>query len=135
MDVRLTAEGGAGTDELRSLLSWLTDEDELRGRAALLESPPVPGTLGPVVDGLLVALGPGGAAAALSTALVSWIRHRRSEVVVKVTRPDGACVELSGRRVKLLGADDLSKLVGDTTAVLTERLDAGEDAGGRGTAS
>jgi hypothetical protein len=50
MDVRLTAEGGAGTDELRSLLSWLTDEDELRGRAALLESPPVPGTLGPVVE-------------------------------------------------------------------------------------
>ncbi|WP_225840337.1 hypothetical protein [Streptomyces sp. NK08204] len=71
MDVRLTAEGVDGADELRSLLAWLTDVDERRGRTDLLESHPAAGTSGPVADGLPVALGPGRAATAFSTALVS----------------------------------------------------------------
>ncbi|MFD0392296.1 hypothetical protein ACFQ3Z_03830 [Streptomyces nogalater] len=82
MDVHIvvgTADGAgdiAAADETRSLLTWLTEEGGLRGRVTPQESPPVPGTLGPALDGLLVALGSGGAATGLATSLVAWIRSR-----------------------------------------------------------
>ncbi|WP_407698688.1 effector-associated constant component EACC1 [Streptomyces fagopyri] len=71
--------------------------DEIRGRVGLAESPPIPGSLGPVTDGLLVALGPG-AVTAPATTLVAWIRQRRSEVTLKVTRSDGASFTRGGGR-------------------------------------
>ncbi|WP_018549570.1 effector-associated constant component EACC1 [Streptomyces sp. LaPpAH-108] len=127
--VVLTVDGEAGADELRSLHAWLADVDELRGRAGLAESPPVPGTLGPVVDGVLVLLGPGGAVTALATAVVAWIRHRHSDVIVKVTRRGGASVELTGKRVQSLSSAELREFVG----LLSEQLDADRQAadGGR----
>ncbi|MEV5784735.1 MULTISPECIES: effector-associated constant component EACC1 [Streptomyces] len=116
--VLLTAGDDASANELRSLQTWLNDVDEVRGRAELREGPPVPGTLGPVVDGLLVTLGPGGAVTALATALVAWIRHRRSEVTLKVTRGDGASFEVSAKRVQLLSAAELRGFVGELAAQL-----------------
>ncbi|WP_063736600.1 effector-associated constant component EACC1 [Kitasatospora aureofaciens] len=115
MDLTLTAAGGQGADELRSLQAWLADVDELRGRVALVESPPVPGTLGPVLDALVVALGPGGAATALATAVFSWIRQRRGEVTLKISRPDGAAVEISAKRVQGIDGSSLRLEVASAT--------------------
>ncbi|MFJ9866645.1 hypothetical protein [Streptomyces sp. NPDC101165] len=123
MDVHLAegAEGageGADADETRSLLAWLTEADELRGRVTPQEGPPVPGTLGPVLDGLVVALGSGGAVTGLTTALVAWIRSRHSNVTVKATRPDGASLEISTKLVGPMTPQELRTFVTDTSRIL-----------------
>ncbi|MFE5587624.1 hypothetical protein [Kitasatospora sp. NPDC056531] len=127
----LTAAGGQEADELRSLRTWLTDVDELRGRVTSVESPPVPGTLGPVLDALAVALGPGGAATALATAVISWIRQRRGEVTLKISRPDGASVEISGKRVQGLDDGTIRAVLADTIRILETAEGAGEAEGPR----
>ncbi|WP_405944362.1 hypothetical protein OG372_16040 [Streptomyces sp. NBC_01020] len=127
MDLRVTAEGGGHGGDLRAILEWLTDVDELRGRVTAQELPPVPGTLGPVLDALAVAVGQGGAATGLVTALVSWMRGHRSDVTVKVTRPDGASVELSAQRVRLLGDQELRLLVADAAKALNASAAASSD--------
>ncbi|WP_063832353.1 effector-associated constant component EACC1 [Streptomyces novaecaesareae] len=126
MDVTLTAAGGQEADELRSLRTWLTDVDELRGRVTSVESPPVPGTLGPVLDALAVALGPGGVATALATAVISWIRQRRGEVTLKISRPDGASVEISGKRVQGLDDRTIRALLADAIRILEAAEGTGE---------
>ncbi|MET8630553.1 hypothetical protein ABZW30_43805 [Kitasatospora sp. NPDC004669] len=131
MDVTLAAAGGQGADELRSLRAWLTDVDELRGRVTSVESPPVPGTLGPVLDALAVALGPGGVATALATAVFSWIRQRRGEVTLKISRPDGASVEISGKRVQGLDDRMIRELLADAIGVLEAAEGTGEAEGPR----
>jgi hypothetical protein len=120
LDVRITAEdAGQGRDDaLRSLLAWLRDVDELRGRVKGVESPPVTGTLGPVLDGLAVVVGPGGVATALTTAVVAWLRSRRSDVTLKVTGLDGTAVELSAKRVRLQGDQELRSLVDESVRAL-----------------
>ncbi|AXI78172.1 effector-associated constant component EACC1 [Peterkaempfera bronchialis] len=125
MDVTLTAEAENSAAELRSLLAWLVDVDELRGRATLVEGPPVSGTLGPTLDAVLVALAPG-AATALATALVSWIRNRRSEVTLKATRADGTSVELSAKRTRLLNAEDVKSCI-EQAAEALHRAGPAED--------
>lgn len=130
MKVRVTdgADDGAAADETRSLLAWLAEEDELRGRVIPQEGPPVPGTLGPVLDGLVVALGSGGAATGLTTALVAWIRGRHGDVTVKATRPDGASLEISTKLVRPMTPQELGALVTDTSRL----LEGGREAGGSG---
>jgi len=98
----------ASTADLRSLRRWLTDVDELRGRVDLRQPPPASGELGAVADVLMVALGSGGAAGALVSALTSWIRHRTTDLDLIVTRPDGTTIEVSGRRLRALDASQLS---------------------------
>jgi hypothetical protein len=127
----LTAVGGQGADELRSLRAWLVDVDELRGRVDLVESPPVPRTLGPVFDALAVALGPGGAATALATAVFSWIRQRRGEVTLKITRPDGAAVEISAKRVRGMDDGSLRALLAEAARALEATDSPGEVEGPR----
>jgi hypothetical protein len=133
VDVRIVvgtdgAGGVVAADETRSLLAWLTEEGGLRGRVTPQESPPLPGTLGPVLDGLLVALGSGGAATGLATALVAWIRSRRGAVTVKATRPDGASVEVSAKLVGAMTPQELRTFVADTSRL----LDGGRESGGSG---
>ncbi|MFH8770806.1 hypothetical protein [Streptomyces sp. NPDC017958] len=129
MDVHLAqgAEGadeGTAADETRSLLAWLAEADELRGRVTPREGPPVPGTLGPVLDGLVVALGSGGAATGLTTALVAWIRSRHSDVTVKATRPDGASLEISTKLVGPMTPQELRTFVTDTSRLLERGREA-----------
>lgn len=95
MDVTLEVEGHRAADELRSLREWLLNEDGLRGRVRLVDGPVVPGTLGSGVEALAVVLAPGGIATAVASVLIAWIRHRTSDVTLKVTRPDGTSYELS----------------------------------------
>ncbi|MFD5798395.1 hypothetical protein ACFWIO_33675 [Streptomyces diastatochromogenes] len=120
VDVRFTddADVAGAADETRSLLAWLTQEDELRGRITPQERPPVPGTLGPVLDGLVVALGSGGAVTGLTTAVVAWIRSRHSNVTVKATRSDGASLEISTKLVGPMTPQELRAFVADSSRLL-----------------
>ncbi|NUS44046.1 MAG: hypothetical protein HOQ24_10210 [Mycobacteriaceae bacterium] len=95
MDVTLRVEARRTVDETHSLLDWLQADGALRGRVRQVRSEPPPGVLGPGVDSLVVALGPGGVATALATVLVTWIRRRTSDVTLKVTGPDGETYELN----------------------------------------
>ncbi|WP_305783621.1 effector-associated constant component EACC1 [Symbioplanes lichenis] len=107
MRVSITVVGQGGPEALRHLRSRLRAEPALRGRVTDRELPPAPGTLGPVLDAVLVALGPGGVAAALVTGLVSWLRHERADLSVRVERADGSSFELTAQRVKGLDAAGL----------------------------
>ncbi|MGV9426092.1 effector-associated constant component EACC1 [Streptomyces sp. NPDC003656] len=118
MDVRLDAEGLEAADQLRSLHEWLSDDQSLRGRLGLRERPPDPGTLGPVLEAVVVALGPGGAATALATGVIAWLRSRRGEVRMKVTLEDGRSLELTAKRVAALDAAALRQQAADLAALL-----------------
>jgi len=97
VDVSITA---GDAEALRGLRTWLAEEAVLRGRVTARESPPPAGALGPVLEALVVAVGPGGVAVALVTGLVSWLRQQRGDLTVRVERPDGGSFELSAQRVK-----------------------------------
>ncbi|WP_267885331.1 effector-associated constant component EACC1 [Streptomyces sp. NRRL F-5126] len=105
-------------DQLRSLHAWLADVDELRGRVGRKEGPPEKGTLGPLLEALTVAVGPGAAASALATTVIAWLRTRRGEIHVKMTLPDGRSLELSARNVAALDAADLRRQVADVASLL-----------------
>lgn len=126
MDAAVIVEGPGALDQLRSLQKWLGDVDELRGRVSAQESPPVPGTLGPVLDALAVGLGPGGAATAFATAIIAWLRSRRGEVRIKVTLPEGRSVELTTKRVAGLDADALRQHVDQVATMLNDGSDGPE---------
>ncbi|MGZ2356500.1 hypothetical protein LRE75_07315 [Streptomyces sp. 372A] len=105
-------------DQLRSLGGWLGEGEGLRGRVALLEGPPAPGTLGPLAEAVSVALGPGGAATAVATAIISWLRTRRANVKIKVTLPDRGSLELTAAGVSDLDAEALRRQVSALSALL-----------------
>jgi hypothetical protein len=104
----LTAAGDVSADDLRSLRSWLIDDDELRGRVELRQRDPEPGELGSLTDALMVAAGSGGALTALASVLISWLRHRTTDVTIKVTRSDGSGVEVSAQRLRGIDGPALS---------------------------
>ncbi len=119
----MIAEGPDAADQLRSLHEWLTDVQELRGAVSMREGPPKPGTLGPVLDALAVALGPAGAATAFATAVIAWLRTRRGEVRIKVTLTDGRSVELTATKVAHLDAAALEQQV----VLVADMLSQGRD--------
>ncbi|MER6385440.1 hypothetical protein [Streptomyces sp. NPDC001250] len=122
----LNTDGPKVADELRSLHAWLTDVDELRGRVGCKESPPEKGTLGPLLEALTVALGPGAAATALATTVIAWLRTRRSEIHIKVTLPDRRLLELSARNVADLDAAALRQQVAEVAVLLGVQDQQGE---------
>ncbi|MGW4882581.1 effector-associated constant component EACC1 [Streptomyces sp. NPDC004262] len=114
----LNIDGPQAADQLRSLHTWLTDVDELRGRVGCKERPPEQGTLGPLLEALTVALAPGAAATALATTVIAWLRTRRAEIRIKVTLPDRRSLELSARNVAGLDAAALRQQVADAAVLL-----------------
>jgi len=107
-------------EELRSLFTWLCEEEEFRGRVRLVEVAPGPGTLGGWPEVVTVALGEGGAVTVLASAVMSWIRHRTSDLTCTLTRSDGTSVELTATRVRGADLAGLGELVTQTVAVLGE---------------
>ncbi|MFE6838584.1 hypothetical protein ACFVFI_27560 [Streptomyces sp. NPDC057705] len=126
MDVRVLGEGQDAADQLRSLQEWLVRVEELRGRVRAEEPPPPPGKLGPVLETLVVALGPGGAVTAFSVAVLAWLRTRRGDVRIKLTLPGRRSLELTARRVSGLDAEALRRQVADMANALAKEGAEGE---------
>lgn len=102
MDVQIHAED---TEDLTALRSWLSQEDELRGRVRSVDAPIGDGTLGALPELLTVALGAGGAGTVLASSLKTWLLTRRK--TAKLT------VETEGRTISLdiATVDDIAPLL------------------------
>lgn len=109
--VTVMADNSAA-DELRQLYAWLLAEDDLRGGVELVERGPDQDGLGPVLEALRILADPGGAV--LASAVVAWLKQRRSSVNATITGVDGKSVSLKAERIRLL--DDVG------VAELTERV-------------
>ncbi|WP_457511575.1 effector-associated constant component EACC1 [Streptomyces sp. TE33382] len=121
----MAAESPDSAEELRSLQEWLASVEELRGRVTADEAPPPAGKLGPVLETLVVALGPGGAVTAFSVAVLAWLRTRRGDVRIKLTLP-GRSLEVTARRVSGLDAETLRQQVADMADTLAREGAEGE---------
>ncbi|MFJ3952968.1 hypothetical protein ACIPXV_23505 [Streptomyces libani] len=87
-----------GSDELaRSLAEWLNDDEELSGSARLRMVPPGPGEQGGLADAAEVLGAVGPVLEALASGVGVWLvqRARSRRITMKVSRPDGAGLELS----------------------------------------
>ncbi|MFF3706163.1 effector-associated constant component EACC1 [Streptomyces phaeochromogenes] len=112
MDVSVRLDGANQSGQLRSLALWLTAERELRGRVRTVEPPPEEGTLGPVVQEVLIAVAQGGIGAFVA-AFVGWIRQRGVDITCSVTTSTGITVEVSTSRVRAADPEELQALVAD----------------------
>ena len=112
MDVQVRVADG-GSDALTALGTWLSGENELRGRVQVVRGP-IGGTeLGSLPELLTVALGAGGAGTALAASLRTWLLTRRTSARITV--------EAGGRSVSL----DI-QTVGDVAPLLEQVLKAGD---------
>ncbi|MCO1594493.1 hypothetical protein M8C17_04880 [Micromonospora sp. RHAY321] len=99
-------------DAQRSLASWLRSEDRLRDRVT---APPAGSTTPPdgmsaeATDALLVAVDSSGVVMVLVQAIAGWLTHRRDDVTVKLTGPDGWSAELDVRRARDM--DEVTALI------------------------
>lgn len=125
MDVVVVVEGPGTGGELRSLCEWLVGEEELRGRVHLKESAPDPGRLGTLPLAVEIALAPGGGVV-LASAVVAWLRYRTSDLICRVTRPDGGAVEFSAKRVP--DPESVRVLVAELSDLLREDAAGGAPA-------
>ena len=89
-EIRISGSRGGGEvdqiGELAALLDWLRGERGLAGAVREVRVPPGPGELGGAPEALVVALGAGGAAGTLATSLFGWLRTRRPNVRITVTK-------------------------------------------------
>ncbi|MCX4903120.1 hypothetical protein [Streptomyces sp. NBC_00878] len=118
MDVSVRLDGLNQSGQLRSLALWLTAERELRGRVRTVEPPPEEGTLGPVVEEVLIAVAQGGIAA-LVAALVGWIRQRGIDLTCSLTTTTGITVEVSTSRYRTADTEELQALVAELAESLS----------------
>jgi hypothetical protein len=96
----------------------MLDVRSLSGPADLLQADPKSGEMGSLTDALVVAAGSGGAITAIAGALVSWLRHRTTDLTIKITRPDGSALEVDGKRVRGVDAEQLNVMIEDLAAQL-----------------
>ncbi|MFJ4851101.1 MULTISPECIES: hypothetical protein [unclassified Streptomyces] len=92
------SDAGAGAAQLGELAEWLRFERELRGRVRLERAEIPSDRMGGLPEALVVALSSGGAVAVLAQAAVEWVRHRTSDVTLKVVRASGDSFEVSVQR-------------------------------------
>ncbi|WP_204042924.1 effector-associated constant component EACC1 [Acrocarpospora phusangensis] len=115
----ITAQDSA--DGVRDLYAWLREEPELRGLVRVVDAEIQPGALGAGTDGLQVLLGAGGAVATLATVVVAWLRTRRGEVSVSLTRgTEETRVEVTAKGVKSLDVAAARALTSHIAEVLRE---------------
>jgi hypothetical protein len=113
MDLVVLVEAQGPGADLYSLRDWLVAEPMLRGQVRLIQPAPASGTLGSAIEALAVGIGQGGAATALASVLIAWIRRRVGDVTVKLTRPDGNSTEVTAKHVPGLDAAGIAGLVAD----------------------
>lgn len=99
-DGQLMIRTSGGPDELFGLLDWFRHDDELRGRVSPLSPGVRDGRMGDLYDVLVVAVGAGGLAPALTRSLSAWLTHRRADITITVKRSNGAEITLDANRVK-----------------------------------
>lgn len=121
MTIELTLDDENPSDRLRDLRAWLAEEPELRGGVRLREGAPEPGALGPVVDGLQLLLGSGGALATAATVIIAWLRAQRGSVTVKLSRDGKSSLEVSATGVKNLSAADTKELTEQFVRLLDDK--------------
>jgi hypothetical protein len=109
---------GLSAAELRSLRRWMLEVRSLNGPVDLRQAEPGPGEMGSLTDALIVAAGSGGAITAIAGALISWLRHRTTDLTIKITRPDGSTLEVDGKRVRGVDPDQLEAMIGELAARL-----------------
>jgi hypothetical protein len=112
MDVQVRVDDD-GSDALTALATWLSGEDELRGRVRVVRGPIGDTELGSLPELLTVALGAGGAGTALVASLRIWLLTRRTSARITV--------ETGGRSVSL----DI-QTVGDVAPLLEQILKVGD---------
>ncbi|MDP9794915.1 hypothetical protein J2S43_003427 [Catenuloplanes nepalensis] len=117
------------SEELRDLLGWLGEEPELRGRVTPVEHAPLPGTLGPWLEAVAIAVAPGGVAAVLASAVITWLRNRHSDVTVRIETPDGAVIEVDAKRIDALKSGELIAEVQRITRSLELPAGGGQQGG------
>jgi hypothetical protein len=101
MDAQLSL-GGDAVDlaDLKSLEDWLLDEPLLAGCAVTRPvAAPEPGQMGAISDVLVVALGSGGAGAALASSLSVWLRTRVGNISIRIDTEHGK-IEVSATNVR-----------------------------------
>jgi Effector Associated Constant Component 1 len=120
MDFPMEAEiricRGDDVGEFTDLWRWLRGERALSGMICAARRPPAETELGGACDVLAVALGSGGAGAALARSLIVWLQTRRPIVAVTVTSPSGT-VTVDARQIR----------DGDVLPVLNEILRARDE--------
>lgn len=90
MEARIKVNGGDSVRETAGLYELLRGDRTLVGRVRAESPPPRDGELGGATDVLVVALGSGGTAVALTKVLVAWVKSRRPDVSVTVTTGRGS---------------------------------------------
>lgn len=106
----------------------MLDVRNLAGPVDLRQADPGPGEMGSLTDALIVAAGSGGAITAIAGAVVSWLRHRTTDLTITITRPDGSALEIDGKRVRSVDSDRLNVMI----AELAGRLGAQAEITGQG---
>ncbi|GIM89918.1 hypothetical protein Ato02nite_017110 [Paractinoplanes toevensis] len=106
----------------------MLDVRNLSGPVDFRQADPKPGEMGSLTDALVVAAGSGGAITALAGALISWLRHRTTDLTIKITMPDGRTLEVDGNRVRGVDSEQLNAMIeklaaqlGDTPAGIEAR--------------
>ena len=91
------------------------------------------GVLGADLAQLAVSLTSGGAATALASAVIAWLKRRAGPVTVRVSR-DGSMIELSVSRVREMSAEDLQNQVDQLASMVWPGDDVTADPGPGGDA-
>lgn len=118
MDIEIAIAGRSREAELRSLHDWLLREPALRdSRVTHPVSTPPPEEMGVLSDVLVVALGSGGAGAALAGSLSVWLQTRVTGFTVRIRTTAGE-VEVQARNVQ-----DPEILIKSITTILSSQGD------------
>lgn len=85
-------------DDAAQLLNWMKSERELRGRVRYADTPSSDEHMSATSDVLTVLLGSGGVAVVLNS-VTDWLKSRRTNVRVEITRGDKT-ISLNAESIK-----------------------------------
>jgi hypothetical protein len=98
VDAQIRITGAREVEDYLALANILSTERELAGRVTTVPAPTGPNDLGAGIQMITVALSSGGVGAVLGQVITEFLRNRRSDIKVIVTRGDQS-VEVDAKRV------------------------------------
>jgi hypothetical protein len=127
----IVVQGDDPADLTRDIFAWVAEEPSLRGRVRIIERDPQACALGPVTSALEVVLEPGGAATALATIAVTWLRCRTGKVSISIRRGnDTPDLDITLQRVKELDAAGVRELIAKVSSALDDNQPQNESSAG-----